>query len=341
MSEGATDLEAWLGDQPTALAATLLAIARGCRRIAELAGLVGLDPADADEAHAARRLVTEAERALAAPLAACPHVAGWANQEASRASSDHAEQGRHLVLYAPLGGATDVASNLAVGTVFSVLPHPFRGTPPGAAGFLQPGRRQLACGYAMYGPATLLVLSCGAGVAVFTLDWRDARWRLSRAAVSLPRTTRDFAINASNQRFWDKPVQRYVAECLAGSEGPRGRDFNMLWLGSPVAATHRILTRGGVFLHPREARGAHSAGRVRLLTEAAPLAYLIEQAGGAAVTGTQAVLDVVPDTLAQRVPLILGARDEVELIVRYHADPSENVGWQLFRTRSLFVQASG
>jgi fructose-1,6-bisphosphatase len=333
------DLEGWLAGQNAALAPTVLAIARGCRRIAEAAGLAGLEPSS-DESGETKRLDARADACLDAALAACPQAAGWANGEASRISDLYAETSRHLVLYAPLGGASDFESNLAVGTVFSVLPHPFHGTPPGAAGFLQPGSRQLAAGYAMYGPATLLVLTCAAGVAVFTLDWRDGVWRLSRERPSVPGATREFAINASNQRHWEKPVQRYVAECLAGEHGPRGRDFNMLWLGSPVAAAHRILMRGGVFLHPRDSRSPAQPGRVRLLTEAAPLALLIEQAGGAAVTGAQRLLDVVPDTLGQRVPLILGSKDEVETIVRYHAEPSENVNWQLFRTRSLFVQAS-
>ena len=330
-----TDLQGWLAGQPEALAAALSCLAGACARIAEAADRGPAAPGEAS-------LQAQADAELAAALAACPHVAGWAGEaEEPCASREHAASGRYLVLVAPLGGAVDASSNLAVGTLFSLLPHPFLGTPPGAAGFLQPGRKQAAAGYAMYGPATLLVLCCGDGVALFRLERGTGRWTLLRERLEVPAATREFAINASNQRFWEKPVQRYVAECLAGEDGPRGRDFNMYWLGSPVAATHRLLMRGGVCLHPRDTRLPRRAGRLRLMSEAAPLAFLVEQAGGAAVTGTQAVLDVVPDTLQQQVPLILGSRDEVELIVRYHADPSENVNWQLFRTRSLFVQASG
>jgi fructose-1,6-bisphosphatase len=156
--------------------------------------------------------------------------------------------------------------------------------------------------------------------------------------VSVPRASSDFAIDCSNQRHWEKPVQRYVAECIAGSDGPRARDFDMRWGASKVGELHRILARGGVFLYPRDLRVPREPGRPRLVHEAAPMAYLVEQAGGKAVTGTQALLDIVPDVLHQRVPVILGSADEVERIVRYHAEPSENVSWQLFRTRSLFIQ---
>ena len=256
-------------------------------------------------------------------------------------SSEHGEKGEYLVVFDPLDGSSNIEANISIGTIFSVLRHPFRGTPPGEAGFLQPGRRQVAAGYVVYGPSTVLVVSCGAGVASFTFDARGPAWRLTRDAIALPVESREFAINASNQRFWEKPVQRYVAECLAGEIGPRASDFNMRWVASLVAEVHRIFTRGGVFLYPRDCKEPKKPGRLRLLYEAAPMAYLVEQAGGAAVTGTQALLDIVPDTLHQKVPVILGSMSEVQRIVRYHADPHENTHWPLFKERSLFVPPAG
>ena len=252
--------------------------------------------------------------------------------------NEHGENGEHLVAVDPLDGSASAASNLAVGTIFSVLRHPFRGTPVGSAGFLQPGRRQCAAGYAIYGPATQLVLTCGAGTACFTWDAAAREWRITTPTVVLAPQTREFAINVSNQRHWDKPVQRYVAECIAGTDGPRAVDFNMRWIGCMVAEVHRVLTRGGIYLYPRDAREPKKPGRLRLLYEASPMAWIVEQAGGLAVTGTQPILDVVPDTLHQTSPVILGSREEVERIVRYHADPHENVHWPLFKDRSLFVR---
>ena len=340
------DLPGWLAQQSSMLAEPLLAIADACADIAAatrqgmLAGLHG--PADSRNTNgeAQQKLDLFADARLAEALARCPSVAGWASEEQAEpvVSPEHGEHGQFLAVFDPLDGSSNIETNLSVGTIFSLLPHPLRGAAPGEAAFLQPGRRQLAAGYAMYGPATVLVLSIGRGVQMFTLDPASGRWLLVRDAVSVPAATAEFAINSSNQRHWDKPVQRYVAECIAGAAGPRTRDFNMRWLACMVAEVHRILTRGGVFLYPRDARLPLKPGRLRLMYEAAPMALLMEQAGAGAVTGTQALLDIVPDVLHQRVPVILGSREEVDRIVRYHAEPSENVSWQLFRTRSLFVQ---
>ena len=341
-----TTLPQWLASQNPALAATLGTITQACVRIAEsvsLGALVGLHGStDNSNTHGEvqKKLDLFADECLAEALAGCKHVAAWASEEHDDAAiSDwHGESGEYLVLFDPLDGSSNIEANISVGTIFSVLPHPFRGTTPGAAGFLQPGRRQVAAGYVVYGPATVLMLSCGKGVSAFTLDHRDGQWYLTRDAVQIAPKTREFAINASNQRFWEKPIQRYVAECLAGEDGPRASNFNMRWVASMVAEVHRIFTRGGVFLYPRDTKEPRKPGRLRLMYEAAPMSFLIEQAGGSAVTGTQNLLDIVPDTLHQKVPVILGSRAEVELIVRYHADPSENVSLQLFKTRSLFIQ---
>lgn len=343
------DLASWLADQPEALAITLSTLVGACGRIADavalgaLADLHGTAGVSNPHGEAQKKLDLHADACLAEALAGCSHVAAWASEEhgTPTISADYGEAGDYLVVFDPLDGSSNIEANLSIGTIFSVLPHPFHGTTPGEAGFLQPGSRQLAAGYVIYGPATVLVLTCGEGVAMFARDRRDGAWRLVRDRVEVPRATSEFAINASNQRFWEKPVQRYVAECLSGEEGPRGRDFNMRWVASLVAEAHRILTRGGVFLYPRDCRLPRRPGRLRLMYEGAPMALLIEQAGGRAVTGTQRLLDVVPDTLHEKVPVILGSREEVDLIVDYHADPSENVTWQLFKTRSLFVQAQG
>ena len=342
-----TDLHDWLTTATPALAATIETLARSCARIAEsaalgeLAGTLGDIGQCNSQGEKQTRLDVYADECIAGALASCRHAAGWASEEHDEPSISerHAETGEYLVVFDPLDGSSNIDANISVGTIFSILPHPFRGTSPGAAGFLQPGRRQVAAGYVIYGPACVMVLSCGNGVAAFTLDRRDGRWRLTRDAIQVPVQTREFAINASNQRFWEKPVQRYVSECLAGESGPRSKDFNMRWVASLVAEVHRILSRGGVFLYPRDTKTPYRPGRLRLMYEAAPVAWLMEQAGAGAVTGTRPLLDVVPDTLHQRVPVIVGSREEVDLIVRYHEDPNENVSWQLFGSRSLFVRA--
>lgn len=342
-------LAEWLDDQPAALGDVISALALACQEISSavslgpLAGLHGKGDGHNTHGEAQHKLDVFADRCISSALAVSRHVAGWASeeQELPTISQSHAEQGEYLVVFDPLDGSSNIEANVSVGTIFSVLKHPFRGTPPGEAGFLQPGRRQVAAGYAVYGPATVLVLSCGAGVAAFTLDRRERVWQLTSTALHIPEQTREFAINASNQRFWEKPVQRYVAECLAGTDGPRAADFNMRWVASLVAEMHRIFSRGGVFLYPRDTKEPKKPGRLRLMYEAAPMAMLVEQAGGAAVTGTQALLDVVPDTLHQKVPVILGSKNEVERIVRYHSDPHENTHWPLFKERSLFVPPAG
>jgi fructose-1,6-bisphosphatase I/sedoheptulose-1,7-bisphosphatase/fructose-1,6-bisphosphatase I len=229
-----------------------------------------------------------------------------------------------------------VAVNVAVGSIFSILP-------PGRAGesaaFLRRGAEQVCAGYALYGPSTMLVLTCGDGVHGFTLDPRTRAFVLTHPALRIPAEADEFAVNASNERFWEPPVRRYVAECLAGRTGPRGVDFNMRWIATFVAEVHRILMRGGVFLYPRDLKQPARAGRLRLLYEANPMALVVEQAGGAASTGRARLLEVVPEALHARVPVILGSRDEVERLVRYHREHDElGVPFRdpLFNTRCLF-----
>jgi fructose-1,6-bisphosphatase I/sedoheptulose-1,7-bisphosphatase len=252
--------------------------------------------------------------------------------------------GRYLLAFDPLDGSSNIDVNVAVGTIFSVLRAEDPGTPPTAAAFLQPGIRQVAAGYALYGPAAMLVLTIGRGTQGFTFDRDIGEFVLTHPSLAIPADTREFAINTSNTRFWEPPVQRYVGECLAGRSGVRGADFNMRWIASLVAEVHRILLRGGVFMYPRDTKDPLKAGRLRLLYEANPMAMLVEQAQGAASTGRARILDVAPAVLHQRIPVILGSRNEVERIAQYHREfdagldkPFES---PLFNSRTLFRQAS-
>jgi len=234
----------------------------------------------------------------------------------------------------PLDGSSNIDTNMSVGTIFSVLPTPrdIRAT------FLQPGDAQLAAGFFVYGPQTSLVLTLGHGVDIFTLDRGANQFKLIRSAVQIPADTAEFAINASNQRHWEPPVQAFIEDCVAGANGERGKDFNMRWIGSLVAEAYRILTRGGVFLYPADAREGYGEGRLRLVYEASPMAFIMEQAGGAASTGSKRILDLAPSTLHQRVPLIMGSRDKVRRLERLHMSPDikSERNAPLFAQRGLF-----
>ena len=227
-------------------------------------------------------------------------------------------KGNYLLVFDPLDGSSNIDVNVSVGTIFSVLRCPDGVTDPGAEHFLQPGSQQVAAGYTVYGPSTLLVLTLGDGVYQFTLDRELGSFMLTQRRLRIPEDTQEFAINASNRRHWDAPVKRYVEELQQGTEGPRGKDFNMRWVASMVADVHRILTRGGIFMYPVDAKCRDKGGRLRLLYEANPMSFIVEQAGGAASTGQQRILDVQPLGLHQRIPVFLGSRHEVELAVAYH-----------------------
>ncbi|MBA4340689.1 MAG: class 1 fructose-bisphosphatase [Methylibium sp.] len=251
------------------------------------------------------------------------------------------KRGKYLLVFDPLDGSSNIDVNVSVGSIFSVLRAPDEVVASGRdvteADFLQPGSRQVAAGYALYGPTTMLVLTVGSGVVGFTLDPNLGEFMLTHPNIQVPTQTHEFAINASNSRFWEAPIKRYVDECLAGKTGPRGKDFNMRWIASMVAEAHRILMRGGVFMYPRDTKDPSKPGRLRLLYEANPIGFIIEQAGGRASTGRQPVLGVTPSSLHQRIGLVFGSKCEVERIERYHAEPakSEQVS-PLFAERSLF-----
>ncbi|MDE2306199.1 MAG: class 1 fructose-bisphosphatase [Gammaproteobacteria bacterium] len=251
-------------------------------------------------------------------------------------------RGRYLLAFDPLDGSSNIDVNAPVGSIFSVLRAP-RGTePPEANDFLQPGTSQLGAGYAIYGPTTMIVLTLGRGVHGFTLDRSFGEFILTHPNLRIPAEGSEFAINASNERFWEPPVRRYVSECLAGRAGVRAKDFNMRWIASLVAEVHRILIRGGLFMYPKDTKDPGREGRLRLLYEANPMAMIVEQAGGAASTGRARILDLPPQALHQRVPLVLGARAEVERIERYHLEHDQGLdkAFQspLFKERSLFIQ---
>lgn len=246
-------------------------------------------------------------------------------------------RGRYLLVFDPLDGSSNLDVNGAVGSIFSVLRSPDSSRPVTEQDFLQPGAELVAAGYAIYGPATMLVLTVGSGVNGFTLCPQLGEFMLTHPNLSIPPDTQEFAINASNSRFWEQPVRRYVNECMAGRAGQRGKDFSMRWIASMVAEAHRILMRGGVFLYPRDAQGPVMQGHVRLLHEANPIGFLIEQAGGRASTGRQPVRSVSPSSLHQRIGLVFGSRNEVDLIERYHTSSViEDLPNPLFSERSLF-----
>jgi fructose-1,6-bisphosphatase I len=250
------------------------------------------------------------------------HLAAMASEEMDlpHLVPNRYPQGEYLLMFDPLDGSSNIDVNVSIGTIFSVLKCPEGAdlsTPEAAeAAFLQAGTAQVAAGYAVYGPTTLLVLTVGDGVAVFTLDREQGSFILTQENVQIPADTKEFAINMSNQRFWEAPVQRYVAEMQAGKTGPLGKDYNMRWVASMVADVYRILSRGGIFMYPQDAK--HKEGRLRLMYEANPMAMIVEQAGGAATNGTQRILDVQPTRLHQRVGVILGSRNEVERVTGYH-----------------------
>ncbi len=273
------------------------------------------------------------------------HLAGMVSEELEEPYQipDEYPRGNYLLSFDPLDGSSNIDINAPVGSIFSVLRAPHGTDRPTREDFLQPGSKQLCAGYAIYGATTMLVFTVGRGVHGFTLDRGFGEFILTHPNMKIPDEASEFAINASNERFWEPPVKRYVVECLAGRGGVRGKDFNMRWIASLVAEVHRILIRGGLFMYPKDFKDPSKAGRLRLLYEANPMAMLVEQAGGAASNGRGRILDMQPDELHQRVPLILGCRDEVERIERYHHEHDQGLdriySSPLFKERSLFIQS--
>ncbi len=255
----------------------------------------------------------------------------WAGHLSAMASEEMDEiyeipsqypRGKYLLTFDPLDGSSNTDVNVSVGTIFSILRCPGERVCPNTEAFLQPGVQQVAAGYALYGPSTMMVLTTGRGVNGFTLDADIGEFILTHPNMTIPEDTREFAVNASNMRHWEAPVKRYVDEALAGKEGSRGEDFNMRWIASMVAEVHRILTRGGIFMYPIDAKmkANGTEGKLRLMYEANPMSMIVEQAGGASSTGRERIMELKPKALHQRVPVILGSKNEVELLVEYHKE---------------------
>jgi fructose-1,6-bisphosphatase I len=250
------------------------------------------------------------------------HLAAMASEEMESIHPipNRYPMGEYMLLFDPLDGSSNIDVNVSIGTIFSVLKAPEGMAAPTEADFMQPGSAQVAAGYAVYGPQTMLVLTTGNGVNCFTLDREMGSWVLTQRDMRIPETTKEFAINMSNSRHWHPPVSRYVAELLEGSTGPRAKDFNMRWVASMVADVHRILSRGGIFMYPADTRDTSMPGKLRLMYEANPMAMIVEQAGGAATDGKGRILDIVPHKLHQRVPVFLGSKAEVDVVTGYHAE---------------------
>lgn len=255
----------------------------------------------------------------------------WGGQLAAMASEEmdtihripHSyPRGDYLLLFDPLDGSSNIDVNVSIGTIFSVLRAPLdaEGRDIEEADFLQPGKKQVAAGYAVYGPQALLVLTLGSGVVGFTLDREQGSWVLTQADMRIPEDTAEFAINMSNMRHWEPPVKHYIDDCLAGENGPLHKNYNMRWVASMVADVHRIMTRGGIFMYPRDERPSGKKGKLRLMYEANPMSFLVEQAGGLAIDGDERILEVQPTGLHQRIGVILGSKNEVERVLRYHQE---------------------
>lgn len=247
------------------------------------------------------------------------YVAGMVSEEISdviEVADKHKQRGRYLLIFDPLDGSSNVNVNISVGTIFSILKT--ANNKPELADYLQPGVSQICAGYAMYGSSTMFVLTTGNGVNGFTLDAESGHFYLTHPDMQIPKDTEEFAINMSNYRFWQEPVQRYIDECLQGEEGDRGKDFNMRWVASMVAEVHRILIRGGVFMYPMDSKLRNQGGKIRLMYEANPLSFIVEQAGGAATTGTKRIMEIKPMGIHERVPVMLGSQKEVDRLVKYH-----------------------
>lgn len=301
-------------------------LARACKSISlavgkgALAGVLGSADVENVQGEVQKKLDVISNEILLEANEWGGHLAAMASEEMESIHPipNRYPAGEYLLLFDPLDGSSNIDVNSSIGTIFSVLKAPEGMDAPTEKDFLQAGTQQVAAGYALYGPQTLLVLTLGNGVVCFTLDREMGAWRLTERDIKIPEETQEFAINMSNSRHWYPPVQRYIQELLEGETGVRGKNFNMRWIASMVTDVHRVLSRGGVFMYPADLREPDKPGKLRLMYEANPIAFVIEQAGGAATTGTERILDVKPNKLHQRIPVFLGSKKEVEYVTQYH-----------------------
>jgi fructose-1,6-bisphosphatase I len=301
-------------------------VARACKRISvsvnkgDLGDVLGTLGSENVQGEVQKKLDVIANEVLIEANEWGGHLAAMASEEMEGiyVVPNRFPQGEYLLLFDPLDGSSNVDVNVSIGTIFSVLRLPEGDRGVSEASFLQSGTQQVAAGYCIYGAQTTMVLTTGNGVVMFTLDRELGSWVLTRSDVRVPEDTKEFAINMSNMRHWAPPVRRYIDECLAGKEGVRGKDFNMRWVASMVADVHRILTRGGIFMYPWDKREPDKAGKLRLMYEANPMSFLIEQAGGAATNGHERLMTLKPTKLHERVSVVLGSKNEVERVTSYH-----------------------
>lgn len=310
---------------PANLRLLIEVVARACKAISvtigkgEIAGILGGAGTENIQGEAQKKLDVLSNEILIDANEWGGHLAAMASEELDDPLKvpHRFPKGEFLLLFDPLDGSSNIDVNISVGTIFSVLRCP-ETMEPSAEAFLQPGTKQVCAGYAIYGPSTLLVLTVGDGVDVFTLDREYGSFVLTQRGMRIPEDTKEFAINMSNMRFWEAPMKRYVDELLLGKTGPRGKDFNMRWVASMVADVHRILTRGGIFMYPRDTKDTSKAGKLRLMYEANPMSFIVEQAGGASSTGRERIMELQPSELHQRVPVVLGSKNEVAIVTKYH-----------------------
>jgi fructose-1,6-bisphosphatase I len=311
---------------PAELRLLLEVVARACKRISyavgkgALTGVLGAAGSDNIQGEAQQKLDVIANETLLEANEWGGHLAAMASEEMDHPYTipNRYPKGEFLLLFDPLDGSSNIDVNVSIGTIFSVLRLPEGVTESLEHHFLQPGANQLAAGYAVYGPSTLLVLTVGDGVACFTLDRETGSWWLTCDGMKVPEDTKEYSINASNSRHWFEPVQRYVADLTAGKTGPLAKDYNMRWVASMVADVHRIMTRGGIFMYPADQREPDKPGKLRLMYEANPMAFLVEQAGGLATNGRERILDLQPTKLHERVAVFMGSKNEVMRATRYH-----------------------
>ena len=316
------------GHIPADLRLLLEVVARACKSISQavnkgaLGGVLGTAGSENVQGEVQKKLDIIANEVLIEANEWGGHLAAMASEEMDSiyVVPNRYPQGEYLLLFDPLDGSSNIDVNVSIGTIFSVLKNPEGNASIEEKDFLQAGKKQVAAGYCVYGPQTTLVLTVGDGVVMFTLDREQGSFILTEENVKIPEDTQEFAINMSNMRHWDEPVKRYIDEALAGQEGPRGKNFNMRWIASMVADVHRILCRGGIFMYPWDKREPEKPGKLRLMYEANPMSWLIEQAGGAATNGKQRILDIQPSKLHERVSVVLGSKNEVDRMTAYHSE---------------------
>ena len=305
----------------------LIDIANACKRISHtvsrgaITGILGSAETENVQGETQKKLDIMTNDIMIDALQWTGHLSGMVSEEVDDfiAIPEHYPKGKYLALFDPLDGSSNIDVNLTVGTIFSILKGQ-DGLDASLDDFLQTGAKQVGAGFVLYGPSTMMILTTGQGVNGFTLDQNVGEFVLTHANMTIPQDTQEFSINMSNQRFWESPVQRYINECMQGEQGPRGVNFNMRWVASMVAEVYRILIRGGIFIYSKDTRDMTKSGKLRLMYEANPMGYIVEQAGGQCSTGRERILGIVPDSIHQRVPVILGSKNEVARVVSYHLE---------------------